>query len=65
MNTQHLIESGIRKVKVLTGPARAQARELRLADDCLVIIRTTLEVITGSPVTYLQDRMMRGKRKAK
>jgi len=47
----------IRKVKVLTGISGDIANNMNLSDDDLVILRTSVELIEGSPIEYLQNKL--------
>lgn len=48
----------IRKVKVLSGSLLEIAYNKGLKDNDLVIVRTSLEKIEGSPIEYLQRTML-------
>ena len=62
-NKPKMVDIRIRKVSALGPPLHAPALDLGFRDDELVIVRTTLERVDGSPMEYLQKRMRVMKRK--
>lgn len=57
MNEETMVDIRIRKVKMLKDPAHREAILIGLKDDDLIIVKTTVEKIDGSPIEYLQDRL--------
>jgi len=57
MNPAKLADIRIRKVRMLKDPIHREAEMMGLKEDDLVIVKTTIEKIDGSPIAYLTDRL--------
>lgn len=61
MNEEVMVDIRIRKVARLETDMHENAINIGFVNDDLVIVKTTIEKITGSPIQYLQDRIGAGK----